>query len=335
METLKKYLPVLLIFFSCSNNKPKEKISQVKIIDIQPTFVLSKLNDSTFLSNNIGAVRKINDTYIISDVGSQKIYILNEHLKLIQTISSYGKGPKEYINPTGMCLWNSKLFILSSGTSTLKVYDFNMEKGEWNHHNNISFTSQDYGYRNSMFVNDSTIYQTSVGDDILQKSDFDNNILEEFGRFEIDNISRKFMHIIRGEDFYYLIGISEPVIFKYDYNDSLINKKQYYDHLVFKNSLEQQHKIYRERSQNTTAIMTSDAFVLNDKLFILFWDRNKNIIKSKIIVIDKNDLGITHLLELPTRPHVSFCPSIDSNHIITYNSNKTTLEKYNIKALFD
>ena len=331
MKKLKEYLPLLIVFFiSCSHKK-----DEIKIIEMQPTFVLPELNDSTFLSDNIGVIRKINDTYVISDIGTHKIHILNEDLELEQTISSYGKGPKEYIYPTDICLWNSKLFIVSSGTSALTVYDFDEKNKKWSHFDNISFTSKGIGDTNRMFVKDSVIYQSSIEDDVIQKSDFDDNILKKFGRFNIDNVSRKFMHIIRGEGFYWLVGVSEPVIFKYDYNDSLISKTQYYDHSVFKNSMVQQRKIYREHPKNTTSIILKDVFILRDKLFILFWDRNKNIIKSKIIVIDKNDLGITHLLELPTRPHVSFCPSIDSNHIITYNSNKTTLEKYNIEALFD
>lgn len=266
MKTYRIYL--LSLFFAswgCSGTENDKK--PIDIIKGKAVFTTNRLNDTTFLSNNIGAISRIGDKYAISDWQVDKVYVLNKSLELERVLGSPGRGPGEYLQPVLVTYEKEKLYV-GSGDNRIIVYSYSDSVKQWKTERDIS-TPRARGYPREFVIMDTLLYYVNILDKLVEKRDFDGNTINTFGELDIKNISRKPMHLLKNKGFLYLVGISEPVIMQYTYEGKEVNSKQYYDHPLLHSSMKQQERTYKEFPTNTTSILFKDACIIENRLYVL------------------------------------------------------------------
>ncbi|MEA1981150.1 MAG: 6-bladed beta-propeller [candidate division Zixibacteria bacterium] len=139
---------LLLTIISCSSNtKQTEKIKTLKVdlevsnlSDFLPSISKIKIIPLETNSNAlIGSIQKIevfnNRAYVLDVFSAQAVFIYDLTGKHLNTISSAGKGPTEYVSPWDMAIdpFNEEIIILDPGSKKILKYDMdgNFKQAEY------------------------------------------------------------------------------------------------------------------------------------------------------------------------------------------------------------
>lgn len=317
-------LSLFFVSWGCSGTENDKK--PIDIIKGKAVFTTNRLDDTTFLSNHIGAISRIGDKYAITDLQVDKVYVLKKSLELERVLGSPGRGPGEYLQPVLVTYEKEKLYV-GPGDNRIIIYSYSDSVKQWKTEREIP-TPSTWGYPREFVIMDTLLYHVNILDKLVEKRDFDGNAINTFGELDIKNISRKPMHLLKNKEFLYLVGISEPVIMQYTYEGKEVNSKKYYDHPLLQGSMKQQERTYKEFPTNTTSILFKDACIIENMLYVLWVNRkSRSESNHNIIIIDLNLFEILKVVVLRDA-YPGICPFDDEQKILTYNTLNGNLEVF-------
>jgi hypothetical protein len=336
---MKKYiwsLTVLIFLFviSCKKSLYQELPIRKLVLDTS----LIELDDSTYFSLGEGSIKNYGDNYLITDMNNHRIIHVDNNFHIIQIIGTKGRGPGDFLLPTGLLSYKDSICVIDAGNKRLCTFS----KDENDYFTFKSqFKSEFQPGLNSMierkcfFIDKSgTAFFNTFGEN-SPLGYINNDTLVHFGKY--CNVSPKFNRNIRillqDSLGFYSINTSEPLVEKFSYKGKTLDSLNLLSLDFLSETIKNNDKYYlKSENQNSTSYLFSDACLSNNKLFLLLTERvgEGGGSTNKILVLKdhENKLVPLELLELGDAWYTTFCVSTDNKYLIGSNGTTGELQRF-------
>ncbi len=239
----------------------------IKIQDVVPDKTISALSDSSYFSVLKSLVWS-NERLLSSETERSQVFVMNEDLKLINTIGCAGRGPQEMSDINYFCVYKDTIVIKDSGNDRIQFFDF--MRIHLGYIKGISTSPANFlskfVYENGMFVttakNDSAIiiYNPKTGKETKFGKRYDFNS-------EIQNRIRNDRFILKGNNTIFSISDNQPFIESYDFQGNLLKTCDYSSiNMIRKELIDISKQKLSERSYKT---IVADCNTYKDNIFLL------------------------------------------------------------------
>lgn len=307
-----------ILIAGCANES-----KEIKTVTLEREISLNQLSDSTYITYVMGMVESNNKLYL-TDYKRDQILILDKDLKLINTLGSAGKGPGEFVGASHITIFQDTLFIFNEGKNSIEVFD------ESKHLNTIS--PEIHSYSLVRFVrNRNGLYLSSVSKEnsIIRFSS--EGEIKNFGLLKQYNTEKETRiknckHILNYKENIIAVSNNRLNIEMYNSEGIILNEFNFDNIAIMKDRVD---LINKHKSSNSSYILVRDAYIFNNKLYLLLvTNKGTKVESNKILEIDINNYEITRILNLGEGWFSSFC--VTKNYIIAYDSHNATVVKFSL-----
>lgn len=311
-----------LSLFSC-----KQINSDVRIIKLQEDTIISQLSDSSFFAD----VRSLffHDKIYLTDYSRDQIIILDKDGNFIKTLGGKGKGPGEFLGASHLFKNNDTLYIANDAKRCIEVFT------DSGYIRSLAFPQTVSLRANSrFFVHGSDFALTSFSDDNSNVFfDMVSGKTKNWGRlikFTTGKQTRirNHRHLFKYKSFILSVSNNMPIIEKYDLSGRILDVYDYSRVPVIQQTIN--HVENEKMGENTYFKMVPDAYLDNEKLYLLITSRkNDRVSSNHILEITVNDkMKITAIYILGNGWYNSIC--ISKNQLWTFNVLNGNLSKYTL-----
>lgn len=315
----KTFISALIICALASCNNPVEPT------ELKRESAVSQFGDSIYLSPAVMCMDYFQGHLYVSDQ-SDGIYVFDRNFEPKEHFArkGYAKGESLendhfYISPDGA------LHLINCGHISIDKYVDGIYKDGMKlpSEHRLSASTRFF------FLGD-TLYHSIVGEDNYVLLRYKDKTLKEMckGVEKYDDSHKPLhseRHLIRGEESFFVIGISLPIFQEYSFDGELLGS---YD---LTNIPEIKEEYYANKSDDPKSfvVLIPDVQYSNGKVYLLFSRQLPSYSCNTLVVIDTHlhDYRHTATYRLPEEVYSTFCIT-DNNECIAFECAQSALEKY-------
>lgn len=304
------------LFFSCAQKEIPEEI-------IKPEKVLTKLNDSIYLSHQVSCIDFSNNHYYIADY-KQGIYILDSSFHADTVIAAKGHGHNE-VNGCG------NLFI--DRNDKLTFFDDNGRRFGYYQKNEMGFYARILSKRlceTRFFAKSDSIFCAILKDPNTVALIKGDEVIRTFcpQKDKIDDALHTPMsarHVIQCDSTFLVIGKGLPILQEYNYSGNLISEFNLDKIDILANNYKKQ----KEQDANSYIVVIRDVYYHQGHLYALATSNEPKYKCNKIIILKKTGSSFVHTntLQLQGDIYATICIN-DKNELVAINGKTSAIEVY-------
>ena len=325
----------LLVLWSCSEKRSKNKVSKQKLVLEES---VSQFYDSLFFGD-IKDIEIDSNSIFLADFNQNKVFVTDMSLNLLGYFGVLGRGPSDFNGSMNIKVKDKIIYVADDGSRSFKLFD-----NHFNHLKNIPFPSQVSPYVEFDVDNKKNIYMYTRRNSFIskifsdsKKSQFIGNFKEQFILNSIDrnNSQTNTWHIIYNQDTIIAVNKCEPIILKFlASTNELIDSYNLSKIYQLEGVLNHVNKVFNKEPFNPSSyILFWDVVFTGKSLFLLFINYvNKKPNSNEILEIEflKNNM-------FKVKNHFSLsengwyeCIAIFNNKIFAYNRDRSSIESFAI-----
>ena len=320
------YFPYLFLFclISC------EKSNKITEVNYLVSKTIDNFGDSIFLSQ-VSDLQTHKDKLYFRDDYLCQVISLYKDFSLNFIVGQKGEGSDDFISLSTLNVTDSIISQLDGARSRFLYYDL-----LGNIIGNYTIPSEENicALINRFVITPFRSYVgvLSQGESAFAEVDMKTHKYNSFGnRFSFDNTTqdriRNIRHILKWNDQYVCVSDNIPIIEIYDSKSKEKTGVYNYSHISEVRSRLTFAERQMDNKSNSYYQINGDAYIYNDKLYILLMHHLDNVGYSvnKILEIELSPtIKATNIFRLPERGYSNFCVSGDS--IYAFNILKSQIE---------
>ena len=318
----------IITIYGCTKKTEETVIAQTDLIES-----ITNLNDSIFFGRILD-IEAFNNKFFLSDQGSNKVIIVDDQFRFINSIGKTGPGPKEIKAISNIEVQDDRIIVQDAGGAKILIYNFD---GDLIDTHDIYFESVE------MEANSQYLFGQSVGEteNPLVKYSLETGSKNNFGEPLEQTWNFFGRHLALVDSF--IVDVNEiniPKIRVYNESGVLIKETDLSDHPLIKPWLDDlDSKEFLERTNSPlqkTQIVFRDIALVNGKLYLHMPPLGKKNGPKKSFVLEAEieptkEITIKKAYQFESNfLFRSFTVTEDGGSILGYDSGRGAIIKYKI-----